>query len=86
MKQVLRLLLKRFKSNSPKGYKYLAWGAAVVGVAAFITPMLPITLPAVIVSVLPLIEAVSGIIVTTSVLTTTDEKLVKESKEIFKKR
>ncbi len=83
MKKVFQLLLKRFKSKSPKKFKYLAWGAGIIGVAALIAPMLPITIPAMIVSVLPLIETVSGIIVTTSVLTTSDEKLIQETKEII---
>ena len=86
MKKLLLLLAKRFKSKSPKGFKILAWSAGVVGTLAFITPAFPITLPTFVVGLLPVIETLSGIVLTASLFTTEDEKIIQETKKALKIR
>ena len=85
MKKLLSILIRRFKSKSPKGYKALAIGAGILGVAAMVAPSLPITLPVVVVGLLPLIQSLSGIVLTASLFTTEDEEIKKETKDILKK-
>lgn len=85
MKQIFILLLERLKSKTPKTYKYIAWGAGIIGLAALTLPALPITLPVIVTALLPTVETLCGIVVTTSLFKTSDEKLIKETGQIVDK-
>jgi len=82
MKQIFLLLAKRLKSKIPKKYKYVAWGAGVIGLAAMTLPSLPVSLPIVVTALLPTIEALCAIIVGTSLFKTDDKTLIKETGEM----
>jgi len=85
MKQIFLLLAKRLKSKIPKKYKYVAWGAGIIGLAAMTLPSLPISLPIIVTATLPTVEALCAIIVGTSLFKTEDAKLIKETDEMVKK-
>jgi len=84
MKQIFLLLAKRLKSKIPKRYKYVAWAAGVIGLAAMTLPSLPISLPIIVVATLPTIEALCAIIVGTALFKTEDENLIKETDRLVK--
>ncbi len=85
MKKILVLLLNRFKSKTPRAFKALAIGAGVVGLGVLAVPLLPITLPAFVVSAVPLIELICGAIITVSLNKTENENLIKETKKVVDK-
>jgi hypothetical protein len=79
MKTILKLLAKRWRSKSPKLFKYIGWGALVVGTAAMVIPSLPVSLPIIVAGALPLISSGCAGIVSVAFLTTSDEKISKET-------
>ena len=84
MKQLFLLLAKRLKSKIPKRYKYVAWGAGVIGLAAMTLPSLPISLPLIVTALLPTVQVISGIFVTTALFKTDDQELIKETDKMVK--
>ena len=85
MKQLFTILAKRLKSKSPKLFEKIAIGAAVIGGVALLIPILPIALPAGLVSVLPLISSACGGIATVSLITTDNKQIIKETDSILTK-
>lgn len=81
--RVFRLIAKRIKSKSPELFKKIALWAAIIGAVAITLPYLPITLPAWILGLLPLIASAMAGLSGGSILTTGDEKIIKETNEIF---
>ncbi len=85
MKQIFILLSERLKSTTPKLFNIIAIGAGIVGAAALTLPALPITLPATLIALLPLIASACGGITTVSLLTTNDKEIIRKTDKLINK-
>jgi len=83
MEKIFRLLGLRLRSKSPKLFKVIAIGSAIIGAGAATVALLPIALPAWATAAMPLVISASAGIGSVSILTTEDEKIIKETNELF---
>ena len=85
MEKLISILAKRLKSKTPKLFKGIAIGASALGVVVLLLPTLPITLPATVVALIPIVSSACAGIASVSLLTTDDEEVIKETNEMLTK-
>ena len=84
MEKIFKILAARIKSNSPTLFAKIATYAAIIAAIASIVLLLPITMPAWLISLLGLIISACAGFTTTSILTTTNKNLMNQTNKIFK--
>ena len=85
MNKLFIVLAKRLKSKTPKLFKGIAIGASILGVVVLLLPTLPITLPAAITALIPIVSSACAGVASVSLLTTDDEEVIKETDELLTK-
>ena len=85
MEKLISILAKRLKSKTPKLFKGIAIGASILGVVVLLLQTLPIALPAVITTLIPIVSSACAGIASVSLLTTDDEEVIKETNELLTK-
>ena len=84
MEKIFKILAARIKSKTPKLFAEIATYAAIIAATASIILILPISLPAWLISVLGLIISASAGFTTTSILTTDNPNLINQTNKLFK--
>ena len=83
MEKIFKILAARLKSKTPDLFAKIATYAAIIAAIASIILILPISLPAWLISVLGLVISACAGFTTTSILTTDNKKIIEETDEIF---
>ncbi len=84
MEKLFKILASRLKSNTPKLFATIATYAAIIAAIASIILILPISLPAWLISVLGLIISACAGFTTTSLITTDNKTLINQTNKLFK--
>ena len=84
MEKIFKILAARIKSKTPKLFAIIATYAAIIAATASIILILPIALPAWLISVMGLIISASAGFSTTSILTTDNSNLINQTNKLFK--
>ena len=85
MNKLFKILAARIKSNSPKLFAKIAIYAAIIAAIASIVLLLPISLPAWLVSVLGILISACAGFTTTSILTTDNKNIINQTDKLFTK-
>jgi hypothetical protein len=86
MNALIKILAERFMSDSPELFKQITKYAVYGGIAGTIVIALPITLPVWVTFGVTLFTGICTGLAGGSSLTTTDEKIKKESNQLFNKK
>ncbi len=84
MEKIFRILAARIKSKTPKLFVKIATYAAIIASIASVVLILPISLPAWLISLLGLIISASAGFTATSILTTDNPNIINQTNKIFK--
>ncbi len=84
MEKLFKILASRLKSSTPKLFATIAKYAAIIAVIASIILILPVTLPAWLISVLGLLISACAGFTTTSLITTNNKTLINQTNKLFK--
>jgi hypothetical protein len=84
MEKIFKILASRIKSSTPKLFVIIATYATVIAALASIILILPISLPAWLISVLGLLISACAGFTTTSILTTDNTNLINQTNKLFK--
>ena len=84
MEKIFKILAARLKSNTPKLFATIAKYATIIAAIASIILILPITLPAWVVSLLALLISACAGFTTTSLITTDNKTLINQTNKLFK--
>ena len=84
MDKIFKILAARIKSSTPKLFAKIAIYATIIAAIASIVLLLPISLPAWLISVLGLLISACAGFTTTSILTTDNKTLINQTNKLFK--
>ena len=84
MEKLFKILAARIKSTTPKLFAKIATYAAIIAATASIILILPISLPAWLISLLGLIISACAGFTTTSILTTDNPNIINQTNKLFK--
>ena len=84
MEKIFKILAARIKSKTPKLFAKIATYAAILAATASIILILPVTLPAWLISVLGLVISACAGFTTTSILTTDNPNIINQTNKLFK--
>jgi len=84
MEKIFKILAARIKSKTPELFAKIATYAAITAAAASIILILPVTLPAWLISVLGLLISACAGFTTTSLITTNNKNLINQTNKLFK--
>lgn len=83
MEKLFKLIANRLRSTSPKLFKKISNWAIIIGGIAGVVLILPVSLPAWVITILTLLVGMCAGLTGTSNITTNDKEILEETDKLF---